>query len=267
MTDLRLHTNPFSPFARKVHLVMEHKGLRFDLVDGLARGARSELALVNGRVEVPVLEHDGLTVVNSADIVAYLERVFPQDPVYPTTPAGYVKARAWERCSDTTVDGILINISYWIWAIRHDSMPDGLLDAARQDMEVVYQRLEDEIADGDWICGELSVADFALFPQLSGTRMLGVPFDGDRYPGLLAWYKRCRSTSLFQADLERLKSYLSAPGELDVEREKIFWRGDRIEWMLARGQHDWFMREIEEDRVLWPGLGVPTKRKPIEAPT
>ena len=109
----------------------------------------------------------------------------------------------------------------------------------------------------DFVCGELSIADLALFPQLSASKMLGVPFDGDRFPSLLAWYRRCRSDALFAGDLERTKAYLSNPAALDVEREKIFWRGDRIEWVLARGYHDWFMNEIAEGRVLWPGLGVP----------
>jgi hypothetical protein len=59
-------------------------------------------------------------------------------------------------------------------------------------------------------------------------------------------------------DLERAKAYLANPAALDIERTKIFWRGDRIEWMLARGYHAWFVREIDEGRVLWPGLGVPT---------
>ena len=46
--------------------------------------------------------------------------------------------------------------------------------------------------------------------------------------------------------------------ENDLEREKIFWRGDRIEWILARGYHEWFFKEIEEDRVLWPKIGTPS---------
>ena len=60
------------------------------------------------------------------------------------------------------------------------------------------------------------------------------------------------------ADLDRTKGFLeSFIGSSAHERKKIFWRGDRIEWLLARGFHDWMMREIQEDRVLWPGLGVP----------
>ena len=38
----------------------------------------------------------------------------------------------------------------------------------------------------------------------------------------------------------------------DFERTKLFWRGDRIEWLLARGFHDWFLAEIKAGRTLWP---------------
>jgi glutathione S-transferase len=255
---LTLYENAFSPFARKVKLVLEYKGLEFNMVDGLTRSNHEELAAVNKRVEVPVLDHDGLIIVNSSDIVAYLERVFPDSPVYPRDDATWVKARAWERCADTVIDAILVDISYWVWADRKDKMPDGLLDAARADLEPIYDVLNQELTDHDWVCGELSIADIALFPHLSGARMLGVPFNKSRHPNLLAWYKRCRETQIFANDIARTKAYLAEPSKLDIEREKIFWRGDRIEWILARGYHDWFVKEIEDGRVLWPRIGVPT---------
>jgi glutathione S-transferase len=255
---LTLYDNAFSPFARKVRLVLDHKGLEYGVVDGLARANRSALEAVNGRVEVPVLVHDAIVVANSSDIVAYLERAFPERPVHPRSTADWVRARAWERASDTVVDAILVNLSYWVWAARPDSMPAGLLDSARADLDQVYAALERELNGRDFVCGELSIADLALFPQLTGAKMLDVAIDGARFPELLAWYQRMRKTDLGQADLDRLKSFLArGPEGIDVERDKIFWRGDRIEWMLARGQHRWFLREIEEDRVIWPGLAIP----------
>jgi glutathione S-transferase len=264
---IRLYDNAFSPFARKVRLALDHKGLAYEVTDGLSRANRSVLEAVNGRVEVPAITHDGVVVVNSSDILAYLERVFPERPLYPASPAGWARARAWERCSDTTVDAILIDISYWVWAERSDVMPAGLLDAARRDLAEVYTALEHELAKGDpsapgdtagFVCGALSVADLALFPQLTGAKLLGVPFDGDRWPRLLDWYKRMRALPICQADLARVKEYLGrGPENLDVERKKIFWRGDRLEWLLAKGYHAWLLREIEEDRVLWPGLAIP----------
>ena len=108
---LRLYDNAFSPFARKVRLALELKELEHEAIDGLALANRDALAAVNGRVEVPALDHDGVIVVGSSDIIAYLERVFPARPLYPADHAEFVHARAWERCADHLVDAILINLS------------------------------------------------------------------------------------------------------------------------------------------------------------
>ena len=48
-----LYDNAFSPFARKVRLVLDAKGLDYEVVDGLTRKNREALEAVNGRVEVP----------------------------------------------------------------------------------------------------------------------------------------------------------------------------------------------------------------------
>ncbi|MBW2159538.1 MAG: glutathione S-transferase family protein [Deltaproteobacteria bacterium] len=258
---LTLFGNAFSPFSRKVQLVLEYKGVDYEMVDGLSHANHDRLAEVNQRLEVPAIDHDGLIVVNSADIVAYLERVFADRPLYPSDHESWVKARAWERCADTVIDPILVDISYWVWAIREDKMPAGLLDAARADLATIYEALDQQLEGRDWVCGELSIADIALFPHLSGTRMLQVPFDQSRYGNLFAWYKRCRAAQIFADDLARTKAYLAEPASMDIEREKIFWRGDRIEWILARGYHEWFVNEIEEGRVLWPKLGIPASTK------
>ncbi|MGD8317285.1 MAG: glutathione S-transferase family protein [Myxococcales bacterium] len=255
---LTFYGNPFSPFARKVQLVLEHKEIEHEYVDGLARDNRAQLATVNKRIEVPVIDHDGLIVVNSADIAVYLDRVFPDRSIYPRDTKTWVKARAWERCADSTIDPILVNVSYWVWANRPDEMPEGLLEAARGDLAPIYDALDAELDGREWICHELSVADIALFPHLSGARMLQASFDQERHPNLLAWYKRCRDTKIFADDIARTKAYLSDPAAMSgVERNKIFWRGDRIEWILAKGYHDWFMNEIREGRASWPQYGPP----------
>jgi glutathione S-transferase len=262
MDMLKLYDNAFSPFARKVRLVLELKGIEHEVVDGLALANRDALAAVNGRVEVPAIDHDGLVVVGSSDIVAYLERAFPAHPVYPASHAEWVHARAWERCADTVIDPILVDVSYWTWASRTDAMPAGMLDAARRDMDQVYAAIERDL-DGRALLGgdRPSIADVALFPHISGTRALQLGYDAERFPRLHAWSRRLRALPAFAADLERVKQFLPTFTGGDAhERRKIFWRGDRIEWVLARGYHAWFMNEIVEDRVLWPGLGIPGSR-------
>ena len=258
---MKLFDSAFSPFARKVRMVLEHKGLDFEAVDGLLKANHEALKAANGRIEVPALIDGDITVVNSADIVSYLEFRYPANPVYPEAPAARVHARAWERAADSFIDAILIDVSYWKWADREDRMPEGLLDAARADLRRVYDALESELVERAFVSGPLSVADIALFPHIASAKAMEVEFSAQEHPHLASWFKRMRALPICAADLQRAREYVANVKERDVERRRIFWRGDRIEWMLARGFHEWFFNEIEEQRVLWPGLAVPARLK------
>src|SRR5262249_25908572 len=109
---IRLYDSAFSPFARKVRMVLDYKGLNYEAVDGLLRSNHEALKAVNGRLEVPALVDGGIAVVNSADIVAYLDHRYPAKSVYPDEPAVRVPAGVWERAADAFVDQILGDISY-----------------------------------------------------------------------------------------------------------------------------------------------------------
>ena len=255
---MKLFDNAFSPFARKVRLVLDYKDMSYDVLDGLRKSSHEDLRAVNRRVEVPVLLDGEAVLSNSSHIVAYLEHAYPDNPVYQSDPVSRARALEWERMADTVLDSILVDISYWGWADRPDTMPEGLLEKAREDLAVIYDALEAELNGKDYLCGDLSVADFACFPHLTAVRSLNVPFNPEIYPRLSGWMARMMELEICQADIARLKQFFANGNVQDVEREKIFWRGDRIEWMLASGYHQWFMTEIEEGRVMWPGLCIPS---------
>ena len=101
---MKLYDSAFSPFARKVRMTLEYKVLSYEAVDGLLRSSHEALKAVNGRVEVLVLVDEDIVVVNSADIIAYLDYRYPAKCVYPNDPAARVHARAWERVADTYID-------------------------------------------------------------------------------------------------------------------------------------------------------------------
>lgn len=251
---ITLYDCAFSPFARKVRLVLEHKGLAFTAVDGLHASNRDALVKVNPRREVPALVDGDFAVVNSAQIVAYLEDAYPERPVMPRDARGRARARHWERVADTRLDPIVVDVSIWSWAKREDRPPEGLVEAARRDLEALYGEIEAALGPGEeFLCEELSLADFALFPNLYATRSLGVGIDAARFPRAAAWLRRVAHTPLARADLGRLRDWLGKANDPGYERERIFWRGERVEWLLASGFHDWFFREIREGRVIWPG--------------
>lgn len=213
MNRITLFENVFSPFARKVRMVLEYKGLEFDSVDGLHVTGREALARVNPRKEVPVLVDGDAVIVNSAHIVAYLEDAHPNPQVLPG-------------------------------------------DAAARDLDALYGAIEAQLArcGEEYLCGPFSLADIALFPNLYATRALKLGPDPARFPLLVPWLKRVASQPVATADLERLRAWLKVlPATEGFERDRIFWRGDRIEWLLANGFHRWFLDEIEQGRALFPG--------------
>ncbi len=238
-------------------MVLEYKELTFRSVDGLLKSNHDLLKTINGRTEVPVLIDDDVVVVNSSDIVAYLDDRYPQRSIYPADPAIRVRARAWERAADTFLDAILINVSYWKWATRKDAMPRGLLEAALADIELTYERLDHDLARSEFVCGAFSIGDIALFPHLSGVTTLGLPYSSTKHANILRWHDQMRSLPVCRADIQRARDYFGCLREMDIETERIFWRGDRIEWMLAHGFGDWFFGEVAAGRVLWPGASLP----------
>lgn len=254
---ITLHDNAFSPFARKVRMALEYKGIAFEAVDGLRVDGQAALARVNPRREVPVLVDGDLTVVNSSHILQYLEEAYPQRPLLPAGLAARVRARHWERISDTLLDGILLNVSLWMWAERADTRPPAMEVRARADLESLYGALERELSiGGDYIVGTLSIADLALFPHLRSVRALGFGIQPASHPRLVGWLERMEALPIGRDDVRRLKAFFAARDLSRYERRKIFWRGDRIEWLLAAGFHEWLLQEIREGRVLWPDTRV-----------
>lgn len=249
---LTLYDNAFSPFARKVRMVLEHKRVAFEAIDGLAPGGHARLAAVNPRCEVPVLIDDDLVVVNSPHIVAYLEHRHPERPVYPAEPALRAAALRWERLADTLLDAIIHDASNGGFGFPDGTRPAGLLEAAREDLAPVYDELERTLTDREFLCGAFSIAELALFPHLTALRFLDIAVDGTTHPKVLAWYKRLRQHEICRADLERTQAFLQSAGPTLQRPERIVWRGDRIEWMLAHGFHEWLFEEVRRGRIAWP---------------
>jgi glutathione S-transferase len=252
---LTLFTNGFSPFARKVAMALEYKGLAYDSVDGLTHANRERLIAANPRAEVPVLVDGDVIVVNSSDIVAYLDLKYPERPIYPANLKARVEARALERLADARIDAIMLDCSIWTWAERDDQPPPGLKETGQRDLDEIFARIEATLEDyptpqpfGHW-----TIAEFALWPHLAALRPLAFTMDAATFPRVNAWFAAMRRDKVFLDDARRTAEFMKTIGaNTSFERTRIFWRGDRIEWLLARGFHDWFMREIESGRVIWP---------------
>jgi len=251
---LRLYTSWFSTFARKVALGLELKGLEYQAIDALRRDFHGTLVTLNPRAEVPVLSDGDITVVNSSDILQYLEAAYPSPSLYPHSLKERVAARALERLADHRFDPIVVDASYWHWADRDDQPPEGLLAAAQKDFEVALGQLEEQLTQRPkpWPFGSPGIVECAWFPNLIAAKPLGFKIDEKRFHSVLAWLEAMRRHPVFIADRKRTAEFLKNLSSTNHERRRIFWSGDRIEWLLARGFHEWFAKEIAAGRVAYP---------------
>jgi glutathione S-transferase len=244
---MKLAYTALSPFCRKVRMAMEYKQLDFELVAG---DHLTEVPAFNPRAEVPMLIDDDVVVCNSPDILAYVDRRFPSRPLYPTNARAYADVREWERYADTHVDAIMTVIGNWKFA-ELPPMPERLMAAARTDVRRVYDRLDKKLAGQSFVCGEISAADYALYPQVASGAALGLTLDRHAHGSVFAWLKRIRERPEGQSDLAAARHWWENRATSTVDTKRVNWGTFRLEWLLASGGVDFFVEQVRADKVLW----------------
>jgi glutathione S-transferase len=161
---MRLYRAPFSTNAERVALALAHKGLEVESVE-ISYEDRSEVERVSGQGLVPVLvDDDGLVVSDSMQIVAHIERLHPDPPLYPAQPA---------RRAETDV---FVDWFNGVWKIApnaieaelgRDAPDERRISGPAAAMARCLDRFE-ALLDGreHLMGGEFSAADCAAFPFL-----------------------------------------------------------------------------------------------------
>ena len=237
---LTLFSNGFSPFARKVAMALAYKGLEYETVDGLTHANHERLLAVNPRAEVPVLVDGDVTVVNSSDIVAYLDLAYPERPIYPADLKARVEARALERLADTRVDAILLDCSIWTWAERKDPPLPGLArKPASAISTAIFARIESHARS---LRHAAALRPLRRSPSSPSGRIwrrcapLGFSLDAEKYPRLAAWFGAMRRDEVFSDDARRTAEFMKAIGTSSGLRAHEALLARRSHRMAARAR-------------------------------
>jgi len=198
---IRLYRADFSTNAERVALALAHKRLLEIESVVIDYGDRSEVERVSGQGLVPVLDHDGTIVVDSMAIVAYLEREFPDPPLYPADPARRAEMDVFIDWFNRVWKGPPNEIEAEEAALRPDRARIAALSA---EMAAALDRFEAMLDGRDHLMGAaFSAADVAAFPFLKYA-LKRDPADveafhrvldehqrlGDDHPRLSAWIHR-----------------------------------------------------------------------------
>ena len=81
------------PYCARVRIVLEEKGVGFDVVEIDLFDRPAWLYEKNATGRVPVLEEDGRSLPESAVIMEFLEERYPEPPLLPADPADRAAVR------------------------------------------------------------------------------------------------------------------------------------------------------------------------------
>lgn len=194
-----------SPFAWKVWLTLEHKGVpyEFKLLSFDAKDTQKpEFLKVNPRGQVPAIVHDGFALYESGAICEYLEERFPHQPLLPMEPQARATVRrlALEVEHLSKADTPLFEQTLFR---AKDAPEDRAKIAAAQETVLKELAIWDARLTGDYLAGALSLADFTLYPPVRSLRRIDLrqPQNGlgDRMPKRLqAWMDRIEALPYYE---------------------------------------------------------------------
>lgn len=101
MSDLVLYSYFRSSTAYRARIALHHKSLQFEYkpVHLLNKGGEQNFAEyrnLNPAGEVPTLVHQGKAIGQSMAIIQYLDQVFHEKPLFPSSP--YLRAKVMQVC-------------------------------------------------------------------------------------------------------------------------------------------------------------------------
>jgi glutathione S-transferase len=195
-----------SPFAWKVWLVLEHKGIPYTpkrLSFDKDETRTPEFLAINPRGRVPAIVDDGVALYESSAICEYLEEKHPEKPLLPKDAKDRALVRRLAAEADDNLykagSDLMDKVLYRPAAERDPKQ----IEAAKEKLraELGYWR---DYLKGDFFAGPLSLADFAIYPYMRiGVRVEerapGLGIKRDELPANLAgWMKRIEALPYFE---------------------------------------------------------------------
>ena len=185
---LKIHGLPFSAHTRKVILAVLEKGLDYTLREVVPLAPPEGFREQSPLGKIPILEDGPLTVADSSVIALYLDRKYPEKPLYPREPAAYARALWIEEYVDGdlaphVLHGVLLQKVFAPRFLKR--APDEALieRSLRQEIPPRLAYLESQLS-GDWFAGDFGMADITVASMLLNLSYAGVELDSARHPKL-----------------------------------------------------------------------------------
>ena len=256
-----LYEHPLSSYAQKVKIALREKGVAFtaQLPAGLGGGRDApEFAVINPRLEVPVLVDGEDRIFDSTVILEYIEERWPDPALLPSMPGARAFARITEEVCDTHYEAVNWGYSEIIWFRRaKGELAERMKTEAARQTVVLQSWLTERLGGDPWFGGgQFGWADAAVAPMVNRSVYYGMgPKPGD---ALAQWHARLRerpSVAATFAEFDLAAAAMADIGDLYAKGgRKREYRDHRLEWMIRSGGLDIVVAGLNDDtiRFSWP---------------
>ncbi|KAL8504734.1 hypothetical protein ACS0TY_016059 [Phlomoides rotata] len=207
--EVKLYGTWFSPFVKSVQMVLKLKGVEYEYVEEDLKSKSPLLLKINPIYKkVPVLIHNGNPIVESLNIIEYIDEAFPGPSIFPKDPYERSKARFWAKFVN---DKAIFPLAKACW-----KKGDEREKAVEEALEVL-KVLENEINGKKFFGGDnIGVVDinacfiahgFPILQELTGNKMM----TEDKFPNLCKWANECSNNTIIKEYLPPKDRLLTAP--------------------------------------------------------
>lgn len=224
-----LHQYRVSPFAAKVRRAFYYKGIEFE-TRNLSIADMKSVKKLSPSGKTPVLEHKGKIIVDSTDIIRYLDQAYEARPLIPDNPLERAQAHIIEDWADESLyyydltmrswpnnggllgdDLVMDDKSFWRKKLLKPLIPRLIAKQAssqglgRKSQEVVcieaarhFEAIEQISQRQEYLVGQqLSVADIAVASMFTVLDRAEEAYELMlARPALMAWRERIDTATL-----------------------------------------------------------------------
>ena len=253
---LIVYEHPLSPYAQKVKIALDEKGIAYEarMPTAIGSGQPDHAFLKsNPRGEVPSLLDGDASIFDSTIILEYIEDKWPTPPMLPKDPLARAKARTIEEVMDTSFEPINWGLGEIKWFRRATGERARTLEArAHAQARGLYTWLERQLGDSEWFNGAtFGWGDLSVVPYLNGARGNGIGLD--EISPLGKWLKRANERPSVKKSAGAAAAVVSSMTQVHQAIEsKMFkreYRDHRLEWMIRSGGMDVVLEGIKNDNI------------------
>jgi glutathione S-transferase len=191
-----------SPFARKVLFCIAEKGLSAEHKPVTPHADDAAFRAASPFGKLPGFSDGDFSIADSSAICHYLEKKYPANPVFPTTPEGFARVVWFEEFSDTILFSAVGKIfgNLFVKPRLFKMEPDMVaVEQGIKELPAAFDYLESQI-NGPFLVGSsLTLADIAIACPFVNLAMVNHAPDPATYPKLTAYIAAIQARPAFAA--------------------------------------------------------------------